>query len=163
MADSNLNLRRIIFTDVSTIGDLVWEGGEFICNTLEDTCRRRDKNKDGRLQREEKVYGQTAIPSGRYEIKMELSGHFKRKMPFLYGYCVGRDPNNPKFLFNDVMIHWGNWSKQTLGCILVGKKMSDTPDFISESQKNYNDLEPRILEALSAGRLFINIEGGLKP
>lgn len=148
--DSELQLNRLIFTDKSTLGDLYWKGGEFECNTLEDTCRRRDKNNDGRLQQDEKVYGETAIPAGRYEIKMEWSDHYKRKMPFLQ--------NVP--LYKGVMIHWGNWAKDTLGCILVGEKLKGQEDFVSASQKNYNELEPKILEALSKGRLFINISGG---
>lgn len=149
--DSELQLNRLIFTDKSTIGDLYWRGGEFECNTLEDTCRR-DKDNDGKLDKEEKVYGETAIPAGRYEIKMQYSETYKRMMPYLQ--------NVP--LFNGIMIHWGNWAKDTKGCILVGEKLAGgSPDFVSASQKNYNELEPKILEALKQGRLFINISGGL--
>lgn len=152
MQDAELYLNRMIYTDESTIGDLFWKGGEFECNTLEDTCRRRDKNSNGRLDADEKVYGQTAIPAGRYEIKMEWSEHYKRKMPFLQ--------NVP--LYKGIMIHWGNWAKDTNGCILTGEKLPGQDDFVSASQKNYNELEPKILEALKNGPLFINIQGGLK-
>lgn len=159
MGERNLYLKRLIFTDESTIGDLYWDGGEFECHTLEDSCRR-DKNADGRLTRDEKVYGATAIPSGRYEIRMDYSPRYKRKMPFLFGYLVGR--GDPKNLFNDVMIHWGNWAKDTNGCILVGERIGGRADFISASQKNYNELEPKIIEALKYGKVYINVEGGLK-
>lgn len=148
--DSELLLTRHIFTDKSTIGELKWKGGEFECHTLEDTCRR-DKNNDGRLQSEEKIFGETAIPAGRYEIKMEWSEHYKRKMPFLQ--------NVP--YFQGIMIHWGNWAKDTKGCILVGDKDPHAPDFIAASQKNYNELEPKIVKCLAEGKLYINIMGGL--
>lgn len=146
---NNLSLMRKIYTDNSTIGDLYFNG-EFMCNTIEDSCRRRDKNNDGKLQASEKVYGQTAIPSGHYEIKMEFSNHFQRKMPFLQ--------NVP--LFEGIMIHWGNSPKDVLGCIATGSAVKDTPDWVSSSQKAYNDLEPKIVKALSEGPLFITIVGG---
>jgi hypothetical protein len=147
--ETNLYLQRIIFTDVSTIGDLTWQGGEFQCSILEDTCRHRDINNNQKLEANEKVYGKTAIPAGRYEIKMQWSQHFQRKMPFLQ--------NVP--LFSGAMIHWGNKPADTFGCLLVGAK-TDQPDWISESQKSYNELEPKILDALSKGPLYINITGG---
>lgn len=150
MGDRVLNLERKIFTDESTIGELKWDDGTRECDTLEDSCRR-DKNSDGKLQKVEKVYGATAIPAGRYEIKMQDSSHYKRKMPFLQ--------NVP--YFDGIMIHWGNWAKDTFGCILVGEKLPGQSNFVSASQKNYNELEPKILEVLAKGRLFINISGGL--
>ena len=116
--DTTLQLHREIFTDKSTIGDL-FLGPEFLCNTLEDSCRQ-DKNKDGILQQNEKVFGLTAIPAGTYEIKMEQSNHFQRKMPFLQKVPY----------FSGVMIHWGNKPEHTNGCILVGSKYAE--DFISE-------------------------------
>lgn len=145
--DTTLILNRVIYTDNSTIGDLLIDG-VFQCNTLEDTCRRR-AGPDGILQPHEKVYGETAIPSGKYEIKMEWSNHFKRKMPFLQDVPY----------FSGVMIHWGNRPKDTLGCILVGtKSMKD--DWIENSLKNYNLLEPKLTKALELGKLFISIGGG---
>lgn len=155
--------KRTIFTDKSTISPLLF-GDVFQCNVLEDTVRNRDKNKDGKLQSSEKVYGQTAIPAGRYEIKMEWSSHFQRNMPFLHNERVGRTGGEKKgqtpFLFHDVMIHWANKPEQIIGCLAVGHYDPTIPDFVSSSQKAYNDLEPKILQALAKGPLFINITGG---
>ncbi len=144
-----LVLKRMIYTDESTEGDL-FLGEVFECNTLEDTCRNRDKNYDGRLSLDEKVFGKTAIPAGRYEIKMEWSNKFKRKMPHLQ--------NVP--YYSGIMIHWGNKAADTYGCILTGRMDPRVPDWISSSQKTYNDLEPKIVAALKDGPLFINIYGG---
>lgn len=146
---TNLYLKRQIFTDNSTIGDLYWEGGEFETNTLEDTCRRRS-GPDGVLQLNEKIFGETAIPSGRYEIQMAWSEHFKRKMPFLL--------NVP--FFTGIMFHWGNSPKDTFGCILVGHEKLTSPDWVESSMKSYNQFEPKIIAALEKGRLFISIDGG---
>lgn len=145
----NLLLKRLIYTDHSTMGD-IFIGEEFQTNSLEPTCRNRDKNLDGKLSPEEKVKNLTAIPAGRYQIKMSWSNHFQRNMPHLL--------NVP--LFADVMIHWGNYPKDTQGCICTGKQLPDIVDFISESQKAYNDLEKKIITGLKTEPVFISILGG---
>ena len=57
-----------------------------------------------------KVYGETAIPAGEYEVHLAESPHFKRVLPHIYGV-----PG-----FEGVLMHGGNRPKDTLGCILVG-------------------------------------------
>lgn len=61
----------------------------------------------------EKVFGETAIPEGRYRIRIEMSPHFKRLMPYLQDV-----PN-----FTGVMIHPGRkyaTALDTLGCLITG-------------------------------------------
>ncbi len=93
-----------------TIGSL-YVNGEYFCDTLEDTVR--DKNNDGDLNDlgEEKVYGETAIPVGLYRVVMNRSPRFKRILPRLLDV-----PH-----FEGVLIHRGNYAKDTHGCILVGE------------------------------------------
>lgn len=155
-------LNRCIYTDQSTIGDLLL-GESFECNILEDSCRNRDKNYDGRLSLDEKIYGATAIPSGQYEIKMCWSNHFQRKMPHLHSAwvcCTGEEVPGVKYLFKDVMIHWANTAIQVKGCLATGTKLDNVADWVSASQKAYNDLEPKILDVLKKEPLFLNIRGG---
>ena len=85
---------------------------KFLCDTLEDVVR--DRNADGDLndQDEGKVYGETAIPYGTYELKVTWSPAFERNMTLI---C-----NVPHF--EGVRIHWGTTVKQTEGCLLVGEK-----------------------------------------
>ena len=121
------NLQRHTFTDISTGGELYEPTGERVCSILEDKDR-------GLIQGEEetyknKVYGETAIPYGFYEIKYLDSPHFKRKMPYLL--------NIPTH--SSVMFHWGNTDKDTLGCLLVGQKLGH--DFIGSSKLAFDDLE----------------------
>jgi len=81
---------------------------------LEDPVRELvDLNGDGDFNDpdEGKVYGQTAIPAGKYELKMMHSPTFKRIMPYLCDV-----PG-----FSSVMIHPGNSVADTKGCILVGE------------------------------------------
>ena len=89
-----------------------------LCDTLEDVVR--DINADGDLDDlgEGKVYGETAIPYGTYELTVTMSPRFKKEMTL-----VKNVPN-----FEGIRIHWGRSIKNSLGCILVGKKNKDTLD-----------------------------------
>lgn len=96
-----LKLHRTYFGDY-TIGDLYIDGVYF-CNTLEDQVRD--------LSKETKVFGQTAIPFGSYQVQVSRSPKFGRDLPRLL--------NVPHF--EGILIHRGNIIKDTNGCILLGE------------------------------------------
>ncbi len=79
------------------------------CYTLED--RVKDYNKDGDLndEGEKKVYGETAIPFGKYDIEVTWSPKFKRNMVLI--------KDVPEF--SGIRIHGGNTKDNTFGCPLV--------------------------------------------
>ena len=97
-----LELNRIVKKPLYTIGRLFIDG-KYFCDTLEDRCRDLDK--------EEKVMNETAIPAGIYEVIVNVSAKFKRKLPLLLDV-----PH-----FSGIRIHRGNTNKDTSGCILVGE------------------------------------------
>lgn len=103
-----IKVNRQTRTKNSTMGEMLIDGRHF-CWTLEDYDR--DLNKDGDIKDkgEEKVYGETAIPSGTYEVKLSYSPKFKRVLPEVLN-VEG---------FSGIRIHGGNTKKDTLGCILV--------------------------------------------
>lgn len=108
---ANLKLLRDTYTNKTTIGKL-YLNDVFICDTLEDVCR--DLNKDGDLddKGETKVYGETAIPSGTYKMIINMSPRFKKLLPRLIDVKG----------YDGVLIHMGNFAKDTHGCILVGTR-----------------------------------------
>lgn len=93
-----LKLQRIFKAETYTIGKLFIDGVYF-CDTLEDKVR------------DVKIKGITAIPTGKYKVKITMSNRFKKLMPLLIDV-----PN-----FEGIRIHSGNTSEDTEGCILVGK------------------------------------------
>ena len=109
-----LTLKRDTYTSKTTIGKL-YVNDLFICDTLEDVCR--DINKDGDLKDsgESKIYGETAIPSGIYKVIINMSPRFKKFFPRVEG-VEG---------YSGVLIHSGNWAKDTYGCILTGTRGVD--------------------------------------
>lgn len=105
-----LKVKRIAKRDTYTIGKL-YVDGEYFCDTIED----RDRGLNDSMSVEEikkiKVYGETAIPTGRYRVTLSYSIKFKKMLPEIL---------NVKG-FAGIRIHSGNTAKDSLGCILVGK------------------------------------------
>lgn len=138
-----LKLRRVALKDTYTIGRLYIDN-KYFCDTLEDKVR--DLNKNGVFDAGEyKVYGETAIPYGTYEVKWTYSPKFKKYMPYL---C-----NVPSF--SGIRIHEGNTSKDTLGCILVGE--NKVKGKVLNSRATVAKLYPLIKEACNKGKVTIEI------
>jgi hypothetical protein len=143
----NLEIVRKIFTDESTVGDFLI-GGVRYYYSLEDKDRQRQE--DGSIipwTRDLKVYGETAIPYGRYEVITNFSARFKTVMPLLINV---QD-------YEGVRIHSGNTDENTEGCPLIGFTKAD--NFIGQSKKAFEDFMPRLVAALKKGKLFIIIKG----
>lgn len=98
----NITIKRKIFTDNRTIGEL-YVNGEKFCDTLEDTYRVLKTASD-------KVQDMTAIPNGLYSLVLSFSNKFQKKLPEIL--------NVP--FFTGIRIHTGTNEKDTSGCILVG-------------------------------------------
>jgi hypothetical protein len=123
-----LLLHRKYLKDSYTIGRLYIDRGygqlDYICDTLEDKVR--DTNKDGDLNDigETKVYGETAIPYGTYEIDMDVVSPKFSKYEFYKCHCGGKVPrlkNVPHF--EGILIHCAEGAqgaKLVQGCIGVG-------------------------------------------
>ena len=114
-----ITLRRIARKDTYTIGKLHIDG-VYICDTLEDTDRGLSSYMavDDILKR--KVKGSTCIPTGLYIITLDVESGIFKGDPFYAKLCNGKLPRllNVKG-FEGVLIHSGNTSKDTEGCILV--------------------------------------------
>ena len=141
-----LSIIRKTYTEDSTIGDFLINGIRYYYS-LEDQDRQRQP--DGSIlpwTRDLKVYGETAIPYGRYEVITNFSGRFKRVMPLLM--------NVPDFA--GVRIHAGNQDHDTHGCPLIG--FTKANDFIGQSKKAFTDFMPRLVAALKKGKVFVTIK-----
>ncbi|HEV7425425.1 MAG TPA: DUF5675 family protein [Thermoanaerobaculia bacterium] len=129
----DMQVTRQTFTDESTIGELTIDGVHQ-CFTLEDKVR------------EQKVFGETAIPAGRYEVVVNFSNHFQKMLPELVAV-----PN-----FEGVRIHSGNTAKDTEGCILVG--VTKGTNVVSNSKDAFNVLFAKIQAAAAQEKVFIEIK-----
>lgn len=128
-----LLLKREILTDTYTEGKL-YINGEYFCDTIEDKVRVLNNKED-------KVYGKTAIPYGEYIVKLTYSNKMKRILPILLDVPY----------FTGIRIHSGNTAEDSLGCILVGVKLKD--GYIIKSK----DTEKKLLDRLKDNDIKIRI------
>ena len=107
----------------------------------------RDINKNGKFDGDEKkVYGETAIPYGTYEVKWTYSNRFKKYMPELLNV-----PN-----FSGIRIHSGNTAADSLGCIIDGE--NKVVGKVINSRATANKLYPIIEKGCKEGKVTITIE-----
>ena len=119
-----LTLQRYMFTNDYTMG-LLFIDGLFFCDTIEDKFRGNDLSKT-------KVYGETCIPYGVYDVKITWSPKNKKYMPQIM--------NVP--YFEGIRIESGNTAKDSLGCVIVGIKSKNGE--VLDSRKTYNALLKRL-------------------
>lgn len=126
---------------------LLYIEDEFQCFTLEDE------------EREVKVKHETCIPEGRYEITLRdfggFDGRYKAKFPeFHKGMLWLRNVPN----FEYILIHIGNFTKNTSGCILVGKRTENTKETIERSKQAYIEFYKKVIKHFENNeRVFINV------
>lgn len=123
-----LDLYRRSTVQTRTPGDLYIDGAYF-CHTVEDIVRDRDVDQDGDVDAQDvkqfKVYGQTAIPAGRYPMVLEHSPKY------------GPDTLTIKDVpgFTGIRVHPGNTEKDTEGCLILGEDFA--PPFYTVVRSRY--------------------------
>ena len=101
-----------------TIGELLIDG-KYYCDTLEDKDRGLDCTMPLELISMRKVYGETAIPCGRFLLEFEWSPKFNnRRWAKDFGGKVIAVKD--VYGFEGVKIHPFNRPEESLGCIGVG-------------------------------------------
>ena len=138
-----LTLIRIANKPTYCIGKLYIDG-EYFCDTLEDVDRGLDDSMDESEILKLKVKGQTAIPTGIYQVLLTYSPKYKRIMPLV---------NNVKG-YSGIRIHSGNTHNDTEGCLLVGKNKEVGK--VLESRATYNALFKRLNQ--TNGKIIIKIQ-----
>lgn len=143
-----LDLLRHTLKEDYTIGKMLIDT-KYFCDTLEDKVR--DLNKNGKFDNGEvKVYGLSAIPYGEYIIDMDtVSPRLSKNKK--YDFCEGKVPRLVGLKeFSGVLIHIGNFPKDTLGCILVGK--NKIKGQLVESTDTFTKFYAVLLDAHKAGK-----------
>ena len=126
-----LKLVRIANRPTYCIGKLYIDG-EYFCDTIEDTDRGLDDSMSVKEILSKKVKAKTAIPTGTYPIEITYSPKYKRMMPLLLGVKG----------YNGIRIHSGNTSKDTEGCLLVGKNTK--VGMVTDSRNTYQKLYAKL-------------------
>ena len=138
-----LTLKRIANKKDYCIGKL-YINGKYFCDTLEDVDRGLDDSMTEEEIRSIKVKEQTAIPVGIYTVLLTYSPKYKKVMPLI---------NNVKG-YSGIRIHSGNSSKDTEGCLLVGK--NTVVGRLTDSRNTFNALFKR-LQQKGSNKITIEI------
>lgn len=130
--------------ETSTVGELIVNDLKVF--TIED---------DFDVQKEP---GKTRIPAGRYEIKLRTEGsthiNYSKRFPSIHKGMLHLQ-NVPNFEY--ILIHCGNKSSDTNGCICVGSQKING-DYIAGSEEAYKKIYPMIAWELERGnKVFIKI------
>lgn len=139
-------VKRIAKRATYTIGRMYFDG-KYVCDTLEPTWRD--------LSVEKKVVGKTAIPEGTYKIDMNtISSRFGSSAFYKTYANGGRLPRLVKVpQFSGILIHTGNFSGNTQGCILVG--CNTEIGWLSRSKEMFKKMYPMMLSAHKRGEEII--------
>jgi hypothetical protein len=132
-------------TKQTTISDVLIDG-VFFCYGLEDADRGLQQNEPIDVIKTKKVFAQTAIPAGRYEVIVNFSNRFQQYMPLLL--------NVPGF--EGVRIHPGNVATNTEGCLLLGQ--TEGTDFIGNSRMAYRSFLPKLRAVEKKEKIFITFK-----
>jgi len=110
------------------------------CVGLEDVVRG---------QGQPKIFGQTAIPTGSYQVKVTMSTRFKRRLPQLFDFPgkVTMFGNRPIGACG-IRIHPGNYATDTEGCLLPGLTVAAGDTMVTNSRIAFEKLFARIETAI---------------
>lgn len=132
-------VERKYYKEKYTIGNMFLEG-EWFCNTLEDKDRGLSQTLSLSQNKKLKVYAQTAIPKGTYEVKIHFWAKYRINVPILLKVPA----------FEGILIHNGVNQNHTAGCILVG--LNTIPGQLTSGKKYMTELTSRIQAALNEGK-----------
>ena len=129
---------------------LVQLNREAECYSIEDELRTT------------KIWGETRIDDGQYEIKFKTHGGFHERYLKIFGADFHKGMlqiiNVPKF--SDVLVHMGNDDDDTAACLIVGSAHDfRKPNWVSDSKTAYKKMYAKVRDALLSGeRVFINYQ-----
>lgn len=140
-----LLLKRIAKRDTYTIGKLYIDG-KYACDTLEDKDRGLKQDMPLEEIKKIKVFGETAIPTGKYQVAFTYSPKYKRVMPLLLDV-----PG-----YQGIRIHSGNTQADTQGCLLLGE--NKVVGKVINSKATCNRIFPILKDACSREKVYITIQ-----
>lgn len=117
-----ITITRHAYLADCTLGWLA--AGDFRLATLEEPWKADPDGPGG--QRREGGLRESCVPDGTYDLKPHVSQRYPAGVWFLENvnlgvYAPGRRPGGQKWGRDAVLIHSGNTTEDTEGCILVGK------------------------------------------
>lgn len=133
-----IEVRRVLYDEGVTFSK-IYIDGVYECFGLEDP------------KREKKVHSETAIPDGVYKLDLRYSPKFSSR--FNHNMLWVRDVPN----FEYILIHWGNTTVDTAGCLLLGKRLGVVKGRLAilDSITAYTNFYKKVNEEVKKGGVTI--------
>ena len=121
----------------------------FLCYTIEDE------------QRDVKVWGETRIPAGTYQLELRTEGGFHNRYKSRYAFHKGMIWVKDVPGFEYILWHTGNTDEHTAGCLVLGNSQESNivkkDGFVGYSRDAYAFVYPRVAAAIESG-LRVSVE-----
>lgn len=121
----------------------------FLCYTIEDE------------QRDVKVWGETRIPAGTYQLELRTEGGFHNRYKSRYAFHKGMIWVKDVPGFEYILWHTGNTDEHTAGCLVLGNSQESNivkkDGFVGYSRDAYSFVYPRVAAAIESG-LRVSVE-----
>lgn len=145
----NLKVERRWKKATYTIG-ILYVDGVRLCETLEDRDRGLFQGDTLAQIKSLKVYGETAIPVGKYTVAMDILSPKYSAVKWYHDLCGGK---MPRLLdvpgFDGILIHPGNTALDSNGCILVGRNTK--AGMVLQSRDTFKKLYNKMKKAHDRG------------
>lgn len=149
----NLKVERRWKKATYTVGILYVDGVRF-CETLEDRDRGLFQGDTLAQIKSLKVYGETAIPVGKYAVAMDILSPKYSAVKWYKDLCGGK---MPRLLdvpgFEGILIHPGNTALDSYGCVLVGRNTK--VGMVTQSKDTFKKLYRKMKAAHDRGEKII--------
>jgi hypothetical protein len=154
-----LNVRSI-FTANSSIGKL-YVDGVFLCYILEPFDRGLSEDMPLVEIQQKKVFAHTAVPTGIYPLTLISGEPIVNRFPWIRKYYPEGNFFVPELQnvigFDAILLHPGNYPKDTEGCSLVGMSIAGA-DFIGDTPDAFVKLQQVCFDAIKAGGVTYEIQ-----
>jgi hypothetical protein len=115
-----ISLVRIANKKNYCIGRL-YVDGMYVCDTIEDRDLGLDQSWSLAKIKQKKVKSKTAIPTGTYEVTLNIVSPKFSKIAYYKQFCNGRVPRLLRVPgFDGILMHIGKDERSSAGCLIVG-------------------------------------------
>ena len=144
-----LRLDRKWKKDTYTIGRL-YVDDVFFCNTCEDKDRGLKQTDSLAFIKARKVFAETAIPTGTYEVLMDVVSPKYKGVAWYNSLNGGKMPRLKDVPgFEGILIHPGSNALDSAGCILVGR--NTVKGGLTSSRAMFSSLDTKMRKAAGRG------------
>lgn len=99
----------------------IYIDNKYVCDGLEDTDRMLDQSMSTEEILNKKVNSQTAIPTGTYNMTLNVVSPKYSKSKYYMNFCKAKLPRLESVKgYSGILWHIGNTPKDTAGCLLLG-------------------------------------------